>query len=72
MLGGTRGRNMLGAGHDFVPMPRMNGYPTSWAALTFMTRALAQEAADELYAVGAFSPGEVLTESFFREHVITL
>lgn len=62
---------MLGAGHDFVPMPRMNGYATNWAALTFMTSALAQEAADELYAVGAFSPGG-LTESFFREHIITL
>ncbi|MDP3550477.1 MAG: hypothetical protein Q8R81_08775 [Novosphingobium sp.] len=52
-------------------MPRMNGYATNWAALTFMTSALAQEAADELYAVGAFSPGG-LTESFFREHIITL
>ena len=27
---------MLGAGHDFVPMPRMNGYATNWAALMFM------------------------------------
>jgi len=60
--------NMLGAGADGQPVPGMNGYATTKAALTFMTRALAQEAEGTAYRVGGFSPGLVMTEGFFREH----
>ncbi|HUD28738.1 MAG TPA: SDR family oxidoreductase [Novosphingobium sp.] len=60
--------NMLGAGADGQPVPGMNGYATTKAALTFMTRALAQEAQGQPYRVGGLSPGLVMTEGFFREH----
>ena len=60
--------NMLGAGWDGQPVPGMNGYAASKAALTFMTRALAAEAEGQCYGVGALSPGLVMTEGFFREH----
>jgi NAD(P)-dependent dehydrogenase (short-subunit alcohol dehydrogenase family) len=59
--------NMLGAGFDYQPVPRMNGYATSKAALTFLTQALAAEAPPHL-RFAALSPGLVLTEGFFREH----
>jgi len=59
--------NMLGAGADNQPVPKMNGYATSKAALTFLTRALAGEAPPHL-AFAALSPGLVLTEGFFREN----
>lgn len=60
--------NMLGAGADGQPVPGMNGYATTKAALTFMTRALAGEAEGQAYKVGGLSPGLVMTEGFFREH----
>lgn len=60
--------NMLGAGWDGAPVPRMNGYATTKAALTFMIRALASEAEDQPYTIGGISPGLVMTEGFFREH----
>lgn len=60
--------NMLGAGADGHPVPGMNGYATTKAALTFMTRALAAEAEGQAYTVGGLSPGLVMTEGFFREH----
>lgn len=60
--------NMLGAGADGQPVRDMNGYATSKAALTFMTRALASEAEGMPYKIGGFSPGLVMTEGFFREH----
>lgn len=59
--------NMLGAGFDYQPVPKMNGYATSKAALTFLTQALAAEAPPHL-AFAALSPGLVLTEGFFREN----
>jgi NAD(P)-dependent dehydrogenase (short-subunit alcohol dehydrogenase family) len=58
---------MLGAGFDYKPVPKMNGYATSKAALTFLTAALAAEAPPGL-AFAALSPGLVLTEGFFREN----
>jgi NAD(P)-dependent dehydrogenase (short-subunit alcohol dehydrogenase family) len=58
--------NMLGAGFDYRPVPKMNGYATSKAALTFLTQALAAEAPPGL-AFSALSPGLVLTEGFWRE-----
>ncbi|MEE4454011.1 SDR family oxidoreductase [Novosphingobium resinovorum] len=66
--GGGEVWNMLGAGADGQPVPGMNGYATSKAALTFMTRALAAEAEGQPYRIGGFSPGLVMTEGFFREH----
>ncbi len=60
--------NVLGAGWDGVPVPGMNGYATTKAGLTFMTRALAAEAEGQPYIVGGLSPGLVMTEGFFREH----
>jgi NAD(P)-dependent dehydrogenase (short-subunit alcohol dehydrogenase family) len=60
--------NMLGAGWDYQPVPGMNGYATSKAALTFMTQALAQELAGSGVAMVGISPGLVLTEGFLREH----
>ena len=60
--------NMLGAGWDGKPVKRMNGYATSKAALAFLSAALADEAADKAYTVGAISPGLVMTDGFFREH----
>ncbi|MFC0205111.1 SDR family NAD(P)-dependent oxidoreductase [Novosphingobium soli] len=60
--------NMLGAGWDGQPVPGMNGYATTKAALTFLTRALAMEAEGQPYQVGGLSPGLVMTEGFFREH----
>lgn len=66
--GGGEVWNMLGAGWDGHPVPGMNGYATTKAALTFMTRALAAEAEGEPYIVGGLSPGLVMTEGFFREH----
>ena len=59
--------NVLGAGWDGTPVAGMNGYATTKAALTFMTRALASEANGCGYTVGAISPGLVMTEGFFRE-----
>jgi NAD(P)-dependent dehydrogenase (short-subunit alcohol dehydrogenase family) len=59
--------NMLGAGADGEAVPGMNGYATSKAALTFLTRALAAEVPANI-AVAGLSPGLVLTEGFFREH----
>jgi NAD(P)-dependent dehydrogenase (short-subunit alcohol dehydrogenase family) len=66
--GGGEVWNMLGAGWDGQPVPGMNGYATTKAALTFLTRALAAEADGQPYRVGGFSPGLVMTEGFFREH----
>lgn len=66
--GGGEIWNLLGAGWDGAPVPGMNGYATTKAGLTFMTRALAAEAEGQPYRVGGFSPGVVLTEGFFREH----
>jgi NAD(P)-dependent dehydrogenase (short-subunit alcohol dehydrogenase family) len=60
--------NMLGAGWDGTPVAGMNGYATTKAALTFLTRALASEAQDQPYTIGGISPGLVMTEGFFREH----
>lgn len=66
--GGGEIWNMLGAGWDGVPVPGMNGYATTKAGLTFMTRALAAEAEGQGYIVGGLSPGLVMTDGFFREH----
>jgi len=60
--------NMLGAGADGAGVARMNGYATTKSALAFLTRALAEEAVDACYRIGAISPGLVMTEGFFREH----
>jgi NADP-dependent 3-hydroxy acid dehydrogenase YdfG len=60
--------NVLGAGWDGIPVPRMNGYATTKAAVTFLTRALAAEAEGSRVRIGAISPGMVLTEGFMREH----
>jgi len=66
--GGGEIWNMLGAGWDGAPVPGMNGYATTKAGLTFMTRALAAEAEGQPYIVAGLSPGVVMTEGFFREH----
>ncbi|MGY2734823.1 SDR family NAD(P)-dependent oxidoreductase [Sphingomonas sp. UYP23] len=63
--------NMLGAGADGEPVPRMAGYATSKAAVTFLTRSLAAELADSDILVGGLSPGLVITEGFLREHAGT-
>ena len=60
--------NILGAGADGMPVPRMAGYATSKAAVTFLTRSLAVELQGGLILVGALSPGLVITEGFLREH----
>lgn len=60
--------NMLGAGWDGQPVAGMNGYATTKSALTFLTAALASELVGGPVAVGAISPGLVMTEGFFREH----
>lgn len=60
--------NVLGAGWDHEPVPGMNGYATTKSALTFMTRALAQELASTSVSLVGISPGLVLTEGFLREH----
>lgn len=59
--------NMLGAGFDYRQVPKMNGYATSKAALTFLTQALAAEAPPHL-RFASLSPGLVLSEGFFREN----
>jgi NAD(P)-dependent dehydrogenase (short-subunit alcohol dehydrogenase family) len=69
--GGGEVWNMLGAGADGQPVAGMNGYATTKAGLTFMTRALAAEAEGRAYKVGGLSPGLVMTEGFFREHART-
>lgn len=63
--------NMLGAGADGRPVPRMAGYATSKAAVTFLTRSLAAELQGGPVLVGALSPGLVITEGFLREHAHT-
>jgi NAD(P)-dependent dehydrogenase (short-subunit alcohol dehydrogenase family) len=63
--------NMLGAGADGMPVPRMAGYATSKAAVTFLTRSLAAELQGGPILVGALSPGLVITEGFLREHART-
>ncbi len=63
--------NILGAGADGVPVPRMAGYATSKAAVTFLTRSLVAELKDAPFVVGALSPGLVITEGFLREHART-
>jgi len=67
---GTAGAvyNMLGAGADGRPVPHMIGYATSKAAVTFLTRALAEEMAGTNIRIGGLSPGLVITEGFLREH----
>ncbi|PNU06640.1 SDR family NAD(P)-dependent oxidoreductase [Novosphingobium guangzhouense] len=60
--------NMLGAGADGTPMPFMNGYATTKAAVTYLTRSLAMEMSGSTVVVGAISPGLVITEGFLREH----
>ena len=60
--------NVLGAGADGEPVPRMGGYATSKAALAFFTRSFAAEVAGSSLAIAGLSPGLVLTEGFFREH----
>lgn len=59
---------MLGAGTDGTPMPFMNGYATTKAAVAYLTRSLAEEVKDSEVLVGAISPGLVITEGFLREH----
>lgn len=63
--------NMLGAGADGMPVPRMAGYATSKAAVMFLTRSLAAEVRGGPILVGALSPGLVITEGFLREHAHT-
>lgn len=72
-FGGRSGAiyNMLGAGADGRPVPRMIGYATSKAAVTFLTRALAAELAGSDVRVCGLSPGLVMTEGFLREHAGT-
>ncbi|WP_285017453.1 SDR family oxidoreductase [Novosphingobium sp. fls2-241-R2A-195] len=65
--------NMLGAGADGTLMPFMNGYATTKAAVTYLTRSLAEEmkhspSLAHPIVVGAISPGLVITEGFLREH----
>lgn len=60
--------NMLGAGADGKPVPGMIGYASTKAAVTFLTRSLAQELAGSDILVAGLSPGLVITEGFRREH----
>ena len=60
--------NVLGAGADGVPVPRMGAYATTKAGLTFLTRSLAQELTASSSRVDGLSPGLVMTEGFLREH----
>ncbi|MFT4053404.1 MAG: SDR family oxidoreductase [Novosphingobium sp.] len=60
--------NMLGAGADGTPMPFMNGYASTKAAITYLTRSLAEEMKESTVLVGAISPGLVITEGFLREY----
>ena len=60
--------NVLGAGADGVPVPRMGAYASTKAGLTFLTRSLAQELSASPIRVNALSPGLVITEGFLREH----
>ena len=60
--------NVLGAGADGMPVPRMGGYATTKAAVTFLTRSLAQETAASNIRVCGLSPGLVITRGFLREH----
>jgi NAD(P)-dependent dehydrogenase (short-subunit alcohol dehydrogenase family) len=60
--------NILGAGADGVPVPRMGGYATTKAGLTFLTRSLAQELSGSQTIVSGLSPGLVITRGFLREH----
>jgi NAD(P)-dependent dehydrogenase (short-subunit alcohol dehydrogenase family) len=69
--GGGAIYNMLGAGADGRTVPRMGGYATSKAAVTFLTRSLADELAGGPVLVGGLSPGLVITEGFLREHART-
>lgn len=69
--GGGAIYNMLGAGADGQTVPRMAGYATSKAAVTFLTRSLADELAGGPILVGGLSPGLVITEGFLREHART-
>lgn len=60
--------NMLGAGADGQPVPRMGAYATTKAALEFFTRSFALDAAESPVLVAGLSPGLVITEGFMREH----
>lgn len=66
--GGGAVYNMLGAGADGRPVPGMTGYASSKAAVTFLTRSLAEELAGTDIMVAGLSPGLVITEGFRREH----
>lgn len=72
-MGGRGGAiyTMLGAGADGAPVPRMAGYATTKAALTFLIRSLAVEMDGLPMLIGALSPGLVITEGFLREHAKT-
>jgi NAD(P)-dependent dehydrogenase (short-subunit alcohol dehydrogenase family) len=60
--------NVLGAGADGNPVPRMGGYATTKAALTFLTRSLALELEGSKVSVSGLSPGLIITRGFLREH----
>lgn len=60
--------NMLGAGADGQPVPRMGAYATTKAALEFFTRSLALDTVESPVLVAGLSPGLVITEGFMREH----
>jgi NAD(P)-dependent dehydrogenase (short-subunit alcohol dehydrogenase family) len=60
--------NILGAGADGSPVPRMGGYATTKAGLTFLTRSLAQELSGSSVSVSGISPGLIITRGFLREH----
>lgn len=66
--GSGRIYNVLGAGADGSPVPRMVGYATTKRALQYMTQSFAQETLGGPVLVGAISPGLVMTEGFLREH----
>jgi NAD(P)-dependent dehydrogenase (short-subunit alcohol dehydrogenase family) len=60
--------NVLGAGADGLPVPRMGGYASTKAGLTFLTRSLAQELSGTHTTVSGLSPGLIVTHGFLREH----
>jgi NAD(P)-dependent dehydrogenase (short-subunit alcohol dehydrogenase family) len=60
--------NILGAGADGIPVPRMGGYATTKAGLTFLTQSLAQELSGSQITVSGLSPGLIVTRGFLREH----